>query len=137
MTAMTMSESDVSEVGPRTNRPHRTNRDLRGIWLQPPPAMALTRAQRRAASRALLPGGTVAPGYRATTAQVARHLRGYRWAPSLFLAVGLLCGASFLVADSPVRWFGAVAAVIGFGFAVVYVNALRKARAIVVDVFGG
>jgi hypothetical protein len=134
MTTIAMSETEapVASDGRR-----RTTPELRGIWLQPPPEMALTGAQRRAASRALLPGGTVAPEHRATTAQVARHLRGYSWAPLLFLTVGLLFGASFLVADSPMRWFGAVAAVIGFGFAVVYMNALRKARAIVVDVFGG
>ena len=86
---------------------------------------------------ATIPGGTVAPEHRATTVQVARHLGAYGWALWAFLAVGVVSGASFLATESPMRWFGAAAALVGFGSAAVAVCALRKARAIVVDEFGG
>jgi hypothetical protein len=99
--------------------------------------MGLDKAQRRAASRALLPGGAVAPEHRLTTVQVARHLGAYGWALWIFLTVGLANGALFLGAESPTDRLWAAAALIGFGLAAVHGCALRKARAIVVDEFGG
>lgn len=100
-------------------------------------AFAMDKPQRRAVSRALLPGGSVAPEHRATVAQVARRLRGYLWAPCMLLAVGLLDGAVYLASQSPLRWFWGVTAVVVLVAAGLGVYALCKARAIVVDEFGG
>ena len=93
--------------------------------------------QRRAVSRALLPGGSVAPQHRATTVLVAHRLRAYLWAPCLLLVVGLVDAAAFLMSESSFRWFWGATALIVLGFAGLCVYALRKARAIVVDEFGG
>ena len=98
---------------------------------------SLDRRQRRAVSRALLPGGNVAPEHRATTVQVAHHLRAYHWAPCLLLIVGLVDAAAFLMSESTFRWFWGATALILLTFAGLSVYALRKARAIVVDEFGG
>lgn len=100
-------------------------------WLQPSPAMNLDREQRRAAARAMRPGGVVDPAHRDTTVAMAAYLRRYRWAPWFFLVVGVINGWSFASETGAGRWFYGVCTLIGFGFAAYYVVALRKARIIV------
>jgi hypothetical protein len=104
-------------------------------------AFAMDKPQRRAVSRALLPGGRVAPEHRMTTAAAARHLRGYLWVPCLLLLIALtgsaVTAAAWSTIESPVRWFWAAVAALVLGAAGVALYAFRKARAIVVDEFGG
>lgn len=100
-------------------------------------AFAMDKPQRRAVSRALLPGGRVAPEHRATIAQAARRLRGYLWAPCALALLGLAAAAASLAGESPLRWFWGATAVVVLVAAGLAVHALRKARAILVDEFGG
>lgn len=79
-------------------------------WLQPSPAMGLDRVERRAAARAMLPGGAVAPEHRASTLAVARDVRRYPWAPWFFLVVGLTNGYFFATDPGPSRWISAAGA---------------------------
>ena len=99
-------------------------------WAQPSPAIGFDRQQRRAAARALRPGGEVDAAHRASIVAVARNLRRYRWAPAFFLVVGLVNGYSYATETGAGRWFYGLCALIGFGFTAYYVVALRRARAI-------
>ncbi|HEY2205445.1 MAG TPA: hypothetical protein VGH99_13320 [Pseudonocardia sp.] len=104
----------------------------RGVsWLQPPPDLRMSTAERRAASRALRPGGTVTPEHRDSTLEVARYLGRYRWAPWFFLALSGLSGWLTVTEPSPDRWWYVLSTPLFLGMAGYYVYALRKARAIV------
>ena len=100
-------------------------------------AFAMDKPQRRAVSRALLPGGSVAPEHRATTAQAARHLRGYLWVPCLLFVVGLADTIAYLASESSFRWFWGATALLILVAAGLAVYAMDKARAILVEEFGG
>jgi hypothetical protein len=104
-------------------------------WLQPGPETSLDRKQRRAAARALRPGGVVAPEHRANTVALAHYLRRRRrWAPWFLAGAGLINSYVYLtdVTDVPAeRWFYGVCAVTGLAMAGYYLFALRKASAIV------
>jgi hypothetical protein len=103
-------------------------------WAQPSPLLGLERLQRRAAFRALRPGGAVNPAHRAATVLVARYyLQCRRWYPWIMLATSLLLGRAYLTEIGPEHWFFGFAALLSLVTAGSSLVTLRKAAAIVRD----